>query len=138
MPEDKISAARRDFSKGMANSATDGLAPLFGAGGIAADIMPFNEIDLHNWLHAKVAIADHARHRARWFGGRWYNCMISEDPDRISVSGARLRQLLALLEQEPPAQVASRSYYPLRIEHARKCLAVLRDRLQRTGPKGQA
>lgn len=130
MPDDELSAARRDFSKGKANAATNGLAPLFGAGGVAADIMPFNEIDLHNWLHAKIAIADHARHRARWFGGRWYNRMINEEPERISVSGARLHQLLALLEQEPPAQVVPKGYYPLRVEHARKCLAVLRDRLQ--------
>lgn len=127
MPDDMISAARRDFGKGGANAATDGLAPLFGAGGIAADIMPFNEIDLHNWLHARTAIADHARHRARW-----YNRMIGEDPDRISVSGARLRQLLVLLGQEPPEGLASRSYYAFRVEHARKCLRVLQGRLQIT------
>lgn len=132
MPNDELSAARRDFSKGKANAATNGLAPLFGAGGVAADIMPFNEIDLHNWLHAKIAIADHARHRARWFGGRWYNRMINEEPDRISVSGARLRQLLALLGQEPPEGLASKRYYPFRVEHARKCLRVLQDRVQIT------
>lgn len=126
MADEKTSAARRDFNKAMSSFASGGLAPLLGAGGAAAD----TEIDLHNRLHAKVAISDHARRRARWFGGRWYNRMIGEEPDRISVSGARLQQLLALLGQEPPKGMALQSYYPFRIEHARKCLGVLQDRVQ--------
>lgn len=130
MADEKTPEARRDFNKGMSSFATGGLAPLVGAGGTAADIMPFNEIDLHNWLHAKVAISDHARHRARWFGARWYNRMIGEDPAKISVSGARLQQLLALLGQKPPAGMAPKSYYPFRIEHARRCLGVLQDKVQ--------
>lgn len=103
-----------------------GLSSLLSAGSKAVDGMAQSDADLLIWLHRKLHNAKSARARAGWFGGRFYNRMVNEDPDYLDMSGVHLAQVLALIGFDAPPWVTAQGKYQLRYDLCEGAYAALR------------
>ncbi|WP_204113229.1 hypothetical protein [Shimia biformata] len=102
---------RNSTMRNLSEATVDGVAPLLGAGSTAADLMRFQDDELLTFLQVRLAQANGARRRARWFGGRWINRVTGEDPDAIVLSGIHLRHALNLIGAEIPEGLAARKQF---------------------------
>lgn len=103
-----------------------GLTALLSAGSKAVDGMRQSDADLLVWLHRKLHNAEWARRRAVWFGGRFYNRMVNEDPDYLDMSGVHLAQVLGLIGFDAPPWVAGQGKYQLRYDICEQAYRALR------------
>lgn len=115
--------------RGASEAVVCGTASLLSAPSIAADLMPHDEIDLHNFLKLRYAVALQAAKRASWFGGRWFNSLSGENPAYIPISGAHLTQTLAVKGLTPPDFIVQRGKYLLRLDYAAEVIALLLERI---------
>jgi hypothetical protein len=128
-PAIKVVGDTSKIHRGASKAAVGGTASLLSALSIAADLMPHDEINLHNFLKVRYAAALQAAKRASWFGGRWFNSLSGEDPDYIPISGAHLTQTLAVKGLTPPDFILPRGKYLLRLDYAEKAIVLLLERI---------
>ena len=113
--------------EGVSNVVLVGLGSVFSAGSKAADLFPHDIEGLLQVLRIRNRIAEIARKRCHWIGGRLYNLFSGEHPDYIPLSGTHLRQTLDAAGIEPPDFVVAAGKYELRADISREAEMRLAD-----------
>ena len=111
---------------GLSESTLSGLATGFSSISSAADLMPHDVEGLKDMLQFKIGTAEQTKHRASWFGGRFYNRCSGENPDYIDLSGSHIRQTLLAAKIEPPEIIVNTGKYLLRLDIAKDALSNLK------------
>ena len=115
---------------GAQEATTVGLMRFLSARSIAADMKPFDRGELFRALHFRLYEARRTQGRAKWFGGRLYNCLTGQDPNYVLFSGTHLGQTLELVRTQTPDFVVPRGKYLLRFDHVEKAYEQLKYKLE--------
>lgn len=125
----KIVSGRSQTQNGLADASTSGVSSVFSALSNAVDLLPHDEIGLHQVLIVRRAIARQASVRSRWFGGRIYNRFAGEYPNYIPLSGTHLKQALSVCNLKAPEFVVPSGEYQLRLDYVEGAIDALSQRL---------
>lgn len=86
-----------------------------------ANAVEANEDELNTVLHNLLAVSSRAVARETSKIGRVFNGLLGEDPNYVEATGARVSQVLKIMEQEVQG-LHSRKIYRLRRDLAERCL----------------
>lgn len=129
LPLIKVVEGPSDALRSASEASLFGTSPLFSAASKAADLAPFDEGQLYVFLSFRRSVALDAETRSNWIGGRLYNWCTGSEPDYIPLSGAHLKQVLALRGYAAPEIVKNSGRYKLRVDFVDRALAALKANL---------